>query len=76
MYWLDPDGGSHSNTFLAYRDMTSYSGGWTMCYTTDNLVPRSSKRQSDIWLRDQLVQLDYLPKKRLLTRDCLPTSGV
>ena len=34
MYWLDPDGGSHSNAFLAYCDMTSYEGGWTMCYTT------------------------------------------
>ncbi|KAJ7369596.1 polyubiquitinated misfolded protein transport [Desmophyllum pertusum] len=26
LYWLDPDGGSHSNAFLAYCDMTSYNG--------------------------------------------------
>ena len=26
MYWIVPDGGSHSNAFLAYCDMTSYNG--------------------------------------------------
>ena len=38
LYWLDPDAGSYSNAFLAYCDMTSYNGGWTMCYTTDKYV--------------------------------------
>ena len=42
MYRLDPDGGSFPNPFLAYCDMMSYNGGWTMCYTTDEYAkPRT-----------------------------------
>ena len=43
MYWLDPDGGSHSNAFLGYCDMTSYNGGWSMCYTADEFAKPSTE---------------------------------
>ncbi|KAL9973366.1 hypothetical protein ACROYT_G019817 [Oculina patagonica] len=36
LYQLQPDGGL--NMFWVYCDMTSFDGGWTMCYSTDYLV--------------------------------------
>ena len=36
MYQVQPDGGL--NALSVYCDMTSFGGGWTMCYSTDSLV--------------------------------------
>ncbi|KAK2563101.1 hypothetical protein P5673_013439, partial [Acropora cervicornis] len=43
LYWLDPEGGNQANAFLAHCDMTSYNGGWTMCYTTDEYAKPKSE---------------------------------
>ena len=45
---IDPDGGSNDNAFKVSCDMTSFGGGWTMCYTTDDHVDIKTEISSDI----------------------------
>ena len=61
-YWIDPDGGSRDNAFLAYCQMSEDAGGWTRVInlfqneTTWNAWDTEINRNR-AWESDQIVSL-------------------
>jgi hypothetical protein len=42
-YWIDPDGGSTSNAYQIYCEMTTDGGGWDMIYTSGQYIDLDSE---------------------------------
>lgn len=60
VYWLDPDGGSTSNAFRGYCDMTEHGGGWTLMGKLGESVLPSGISVFDFDLNTSVL-LDALP---------------